>query len=877
VKPNIHPPRLARAFFKWYCGAAQVEDLVGDMDEMFRRNLSRMPAWRAKAKYWRQILSLISSYAIRKRRQRASLHPYSSYSINFHMIKNYFLIAWRMMTRNKVYTVINVLGLTLGISACIIVFLVASYELSFDNFHPDAKRIYRLHTLDSVNGWDADCIPAPAFVALHDDYAGAEALTGYHTYGAKAMVVVDGEEKHFTRTTVNAIIASPDYFRIFQYRWLAGNMDAFAKPMQVVLTESRARTYFGSLELQEILGKNITYDDSLTVSVAGVVKDWSANSDLKRSEFISFSTIENSFLRKVVNIDNWGMMVHSSQSFIKIKSSDKPEDVEAQLSKIMIKHDHKEYSFKLEPLSNLHFPKADEATADIKGNLYMLSGLAAFILIIAAINFINLSTAQSIRRAREIGVRKVMGSLKRQIILQFLSETLVLAFISLCVSIALIRPLLWLFSDFVPQGVTFDPLTIDTWLFLGGLMLMISLLAGLYPSLVMSSYRPAIILSGKKMSAGRGAFSLRKSLIVLQFSASLFFIIATLVIGSQMDLIRKEDRGFSTSGVITFWTDWRSQVSKAQTLVERLRDVPGIDDVSQQGSSPMGFAQWKFDMQFNGKKIVPSIKSGDAHYIPVYKLRLVAGRNITPADSANRIVINQTFSKELGFDDPNDAIGQQIKKDPNLLTIVGVVHDFHIESFRNAIGPAVIGNFKQMQNAVAIRLQNADILANTAVIERIQSEYNRIYPGESFDYHFIEDEIGWMHGEEQKTSKLATIAMGVTIFISCMGVFGLAMFTAAMRTREIGIRKVLGATAVNIVNMLSREFMILIIVSIVIATPIAWYYMNNWLLGFTYRTELSWWFFVAAAAIALLTGLVTVSFQSFKAAISDPVKALRTE
>jgi putative ABC transport system permease protein len=870
-------PRLAKRLFIWYCGLAQVEDLLGDMDEIFQRNIYRMPVWSAKAKYWGQVVSLIISYAIRKRRDRASFHPHSNDSINFHMIKNYMLIAGRMMTRNKVYTIINVLGLTLGIGACIIVYLVVRYEFSFDKFHPDADRIYRLHTLDGVNGWDADGIPPPAFVAINDDYAGADALAGYHTYDAKAMVVIDGEEKHFARSSVQAIITNPDYFKIFQYQWLAGNIDAFAKPMQVVLTESRARTYFGSLDLQDMLGKNVIYDDSLTVSVAGVVKDWSENSDFIRSEFISFSTIEHTFLQKVVHIDHWQEMMHSSQSFIKIKESDTPAEVAAQLSKIMVKRDHKEYSFRLEPLSEIHFPKSDEYTPDIRRNLYSLSGLAAFILIIAAINFINLSTAQSIRRAREIGIRKVMGSLKRQIIFQFLSETVVLAVISLFLGIALIRPLLWLFRDFVPQGVTFDPLATNTWLFFGGLLLVISILAGLYPALVMSSYRPAIILSGKRISVGREKFSLRKGLIVLQFSASLFFIIATLVISSQMEFIRNEDRGFSTAGVITFRTDWRGDVSKVQTLVDRLRDLPGLDDVTLQGFPPMGFAQWKWDLNFNGQKISPSIKSGDANYILVYKLRIVAGRNIAPADSSLKIVVNQTLSKTLGFEDPEKIIGEQVTINSELLTIVGVVQDFHIETFRNPIGPAVIGNFRQMQHEVALRLHDPDILASRSILNRVQSEYSRLYPYESFNYHFIEDEIGWLHDAEKKTSKLATIAMAVTIFISCMGVFGLAMFTAAMRTREIGIRKVLGATAASIVKMLSREFMILIIVSIIIATPIAWYYMNDWLLGFTYRTELSWWFFVAAAFIGLLTGLITVSFQSYKAATSDPVKALRTE
>ncbi|MEI9920977.1 MAG: ABC transporter permease [Bacteroidota bacterium] len=877
----MRAPKLAKRLFIWYCGPAQVDDLLGDMDEIFERNLTRMPAWRAKACYWRQVLSLTASYAIRKRRERASFHPHSNDSINLHMIKNYFMIAWRMMTRNKVYTTINVLGLTLGISACIIVYLVVSYEFSFDNFHPDKERIYRLRTFEPAKNLVEGCISGPAFSTINDNLTGSEAFTGYYLFDAKATVSDHGQEKHFDRNTTKVILTNPDYFKIFQYRWLAGKPGVLAKPMQVVLTESRARAYFGTIELQDIIGKNIIYNDSLTTSVAGVIKDWSGNSDFTHTEFISYSTIERTFLLKQLHADLWDWMTHASQGFIKISPGDNLQAIETQLSRIVEKGGHKEYKFTLEPLADIHFFMGDEGGAGMMPKLYSLSALAAFILIIAAINFINLSTAQSIRRSREIGIRKVVGSLKRQIIAQFLSETLVLAFISLCLSVALIRPLLWLFADFIPQGVTFNPLATDTWIFFGALILAISLLAGTYPALVMSSYRPAIVLSGKKMSAGRGQFSLRKSLIVLQFSASLFFIIATLVIGSQMDFIRKTDRGFSTESVITFRTNWEGEVNKVQTLVDRLRNVPGLDDVAMQGFPPMGFAQWKFDVEFNGKKgpvkLLAAIKSGDDHYIPLYKLRLLAGRNIIPRDSVREIVVNETLAKSLGFEDPHDAIGERFPLFGGAFPIVGVIQDFHQESFRNAIGPCIIGDFKDMQHEVAIRLQNSDILANTAVIDRIQSEFKNVYPDETLNYHFIEDEIGWMHGEEQKMSKLATISMAVTIFISCMGVFGLAMFTAAMRTREIGIRKVLGATSMSIVNMLSREFMILILVSIILATPIAWYYMNDWLLAFNYRTDLSWWLFALAAAIALVTGLITVSFQSLKAATGDPVKALRTE
>ncbi|HZY81902.1 MAG TPA: ABC transporter permease [Cyclobacteriaceae bacterium] len=878
---NIKPPRLARRIFTWYCGNAQVDDLVGDMDEIFKNNLKRMSPIKAKAKYWLQIFSLIFSYAIKRRRQWSSFHPHSNNSINFHMIRNYFLIAWRTSTRNIIYTTINVLGLSLGISACLIVYLVVSHEFSFDRFLADKERIYRVKADDegSENQGFFPCTPAPAFPAFRDAFIRSEALAGCHLLEAKVTIADKGEVKHFERNSVRAVLVNPEYFKIFQYEWLAGNMNALSEPMKVVVTESRAKTYFGSLAPHEILGKTITYDDSLNVVVSGVVKDWTENSDFNHWEFVSFSTIENSFLRRKIQLDNWGMFLSSSQTFIKLNEGDKPADIELELTNASRKVTTQKYRFALEPLTDVHFDKSQNGHSALLSNLYVLVALAGFILVIAAINFINLSTAQSIRRSREIGIRKVMGSMKLQIVFQFLSETLVLSLAALCLSLALVGPLLSVFEGFVPAGVTFNPFSLDNWLFVGGMLLVVSLLAGLYPALVLSSYLPAVTLSGRALSIGRQRWSFRKALIVFQFTVSLFFISATIVVSNQLDFIRKQDRGFSTASVVTFQTNWDDRVEKVEVLANQIRSMHGVEMVAVQGFNPMGFAYWSSSVNYNSKngkvETISSVKPGDENFIPLYQMRIIAGRNI-PANETSDVVINRSLVKALGFDDPNEAIGEQFESN-GVHTIVGVVEDFHELSFRNPMGPCMIGRFKNAHHGIAIRLANPEVSENIALLANIESAYKNLYPNEPFKYHYIEDEIGWMHEGEQKTGKLASIAMGVTIFISCMGVFGLAMFTAAMRTREIGIRKVLGASVAGIVNLLSREFIVLIIISIALATPVAWYYMNDWLMGFTYAAPLSIWVFVSAGVIALLTGLVTVSYQAIKAAFGNPVNALKTE
>lgn len=874
------PPRLARRLFSWYCGNAQVDDLVGDMDEIFRSNLGKMSPWRAKTRYWLQIFSLMFSYAIRRRRQRSAFHPHSNDTINFHMIRNYFLIAWRTMTRNKVYTTINVLGLSLGVSACLLVYMVVSYEFSFDRFHADSERIFQVKTHGDVAGWTCDCAPAPLFPTLRDQYAGAEAVTGYHEYNAKATIVEAGKVKSFERRTSRIILTDPAYFRIFQYEWLAGKPDGLAKPASVVLTERRARAYFGPVAAHELIGKSIAYNDSLTVTVTGVVKDWKERSDHAFTEFISFSTIESTFLRNQIDLSNWGQMYSSSKSFVKTKPGDDPGAIASAMTDVITRHTKEKYSVRLENIEDIHFKRDDFGQSNLEIVLIVLTFLAGFILVIAAINFINLSTAQSIKRSREIGIRKVMGSVKLQIVFQFLSETSVLALFSVVLSVALLGPLMWVFEDFLPSGLTFDMLNLRNWLFLGALMVLISLLAGTYPALVLSSYRPATTLSGRSESGKTGGFSLRKLLIVFQFSASLFFIIATMVVRNQMDLIRSSDRGFSPASIISFETDPRADNVKIKTLAAKIRTITGVGEVATQGWQPMGWGRWTSSAEFTakGEKIeeVVSVKPGDDRFIPLYSIRLLAGRNLAPSDTLREVVINRLLSRRLGFENPESAIGERIKIGGVELPVCGVVQDFHEFSFHEPIGFTVIGNFNE-QYQIALRLENPDIVENAGVISQIESAFNEVYPGETFNYNFVEDEIESVHGEEQKISKLATIAMAVTIFISCMGVFGLAMFTAAMRTREIGIRKVLGATAFSIANLLSLEFVVLILISVMIATPVAWYAMSAWLMTFAYSVPLTIWVFVSAGLIAIVMGLATVSYQSLKAALGDPVKALRVD
>jgi putative ABC transport system permease protein len=513
--------------------------------------------------------------------------------------------------------------------------------------------------------------------------------------------------------------------------------------------------------------------------------------------------------------------------------------------------------------------------------LYVLIGVALFILVIAIVNFINLSTAQSILRAKEIGVRKVLGSNKKNILFQFLTETFLLTVLCMIVAVLLVEPVLYLFRDYVPKGVNFHFFSLSTILFLLTVTILTALLAGFYPAKVMAAYLPALSLKGPVFHKGSGKLNLRKTLIVFQFTISLVFIIGAIVIGKQVSFMAKADKGFNTDAIIVV-DRHRDKEHKLKLFAEHIRHIAGIRNVIIQGHSPMGFAQGQED--FTSKRNDPVRQSvlfdeGDENFILFYQMKLLAGKNLAHSDSLQDLVINETYAKALGFENPQDAVGKFLYKNDKPCAIAGVVADFHTGSFHEAIQPVVIGKMPERESSLAIKFdinekKSADV---KKIIAGMENQWKKIFPEDPFNYSFLNESITRLYGQEENTAWLVKAAMSITIFISCMGLFGLGMFTAQRRTKEIGIRKVLGASAADLTAMLSKDFVKLVIIAIIIASPIAWYFMNQWLQDFVYRTNISWWVFVLAGLGAITIALLTVSFQAIKAALASPVKSLRTE
>ncbi|HLI92533.1 MAG TPA: FtsX-like permease family protein, partial [Puia sp.] len=698
-----------------------------------------------------------------------------------------------------------------------------------------------------------------------------------------------------------AIITVPDYFRVFPYRWLAGNAAVLDRQDELVLTESRGRLYFGNIPPAEMVGKMVVYDDSLQVHVGGVVRDLAGNTDMGYTDFISIATATHSFLKDWIPTADWkSLRPHQSMAWVKLAKGVTAGQVNASFAEYIRQHPPRgrgTLNFYLQPLEDIHFTRnfhRGEGDMGDDGDMWRkpylpeldaMIGVAIFILLIAAINFINLSTAQSMSRAKEVGVRKVMGSRVSHLRFQFLVETMLVVLLAVILAVSLVNPVLHLFQAYLPRGVRFELAYSGTLAFLAGLILVTTLLAGAYPAWVMARYRPVESLKGEISGAGPGSLHLRRALIVFQFTVSLVFIIGAIVVGKQITYMRVADKGFNTDRILTL-TSWNSKPEQLREYANAIRQLPDVAKVILEGAPPMGFAQGAdlyADRPAPDANRLVHAEMGDEDYIPFYGMRLVAGRNVFHSDSLRELVINETMAKTMGCRTPKEALGRvlyQVVSQGKLgkgYPVVGVVADFHEGSFHDPIPPTVIENVKDRQHGVAIQLINADPRTVKAVVAGMREKWKERFPDQPFQAAFLTESIDWLFHQEEDQAWLVNAAMGVTIFISCMGLFGLGLFTVRRRSKEISIRKVLGASVTGITTLLTADFAWLVGLAFCVASPLGWYLARTWLEDFAYRTGLNWWVFAAAGLAALVIAMLTVGFQAAKTAMASPVKYLRNE
>ena len=822
------------------------------------------------------------------------------------MLLNYFRMAFRSLSKSKLYTIINVLGLSLGVSACLVIFLITHFELSFDRFHRDEERIYRIVD-ESQNGTGVHHSMGgttdPMAMTVRAEVPGLQTVTGFYNYYTN-VTIPEGStirlklERPKYGMPSDIVITDPQYFDIFNYQWLAGSPAAsISQPFQVVLTESEAHRYFGPGSPDEFIGRQVWYHDSLHTVVSGIVKDWTENTDFRFKDFISVATVSHTFLKNDIDFGAWGMWNDETQAFVKLGNGVTKAQVERQLAvlgkKHLIEREGGKDSLLLQPLADIHFNAAYTDAYSRKASLptlYALMGIAVFILLIAAINFINLSTAQSIQRVKEIGIRKVLGSSRGGLILQFLTETFVLTCAAAGISVLLVNPILGAFHSFLPEGLSFHPADTTTLLFIASIILITSLLAGFYPARVLSSFLPVVSLKGEGGPTFNQKSYLRKSLIVFQFTIALVFIIGTWIIGDQIHFMLNKDMGFTKTAIINISTPWvKDAQTKRQVLVNEIGRLPQVAMVCGSEGTPAAEGHRGTDLTLHKRtgdvKVSAEMHLVDEHFLPLYEMRLLAGRNLNHTDTMTEVLLNESAARGLGFVNPGDAVGQLVEsgqKDSRyqtVLPVVGVVADFHSRSLRDTVSPVFMTMNTGANSLLSIKLNMQGRGSNDIkkTLAAIAADWKALYPDVTFGYSFFDETIAAFYDKEQKTAQIMNTAMLIAIFISCMGLFGVTTFMAAQRTREIGIRKVMGASIAGIVKLLSADFVRLVGLSILIATPVAWYGMHRWLADFAYHVPVHAWVFALAGLTAMGIALVTVSIQAIRAARVNPVKSLRSE
>ncbi len=826
------------------------------------------------------------------------------------MIKNYLKVALRNFGRHKLFTFINVIGLSIGISAALVIYLIVSYDFDFDKFHPNGKSIYRVVTNYTFAGEpvynSGVCAPIPD--AIRAEVAGVAKVAAFFTMSDFSVKVPkqDGQPEKKLKHQNNIILTDDEYFTVFKYDWLAGSpKTALNAPYKVVLASDKAKKYFPGLSFNDMIGKTITYEDTLTMQVTGVVAPFKQNTDFVFKDFISVSTVKSAKAlasSQGINLTNWGGTSSDSQCLVQLAPNTNPASVGKRLTAVFFKHSpprpedkgNKRW-YTLQPLSDIHFnPIFSNFSGNRVANKNTLWGLliiAAFLLILGCINFINLTTAQASQRAKEIGIRKTIGSTRGQLIIQLLSETFIITLVSVIISIGLAPIILKLFADFIPPDIKFDLLSQPgIILFLCGLVIVVSLLSGVYPALILSGYKPVQVLKSQS-AMGNGKTRnvwLRKSLTVTQFGIAQFFIMATFLVSKQIHYAISKDLGFKKDAIVFVTTPWKNNnKSKKQVFADKLNAIPQIAMLSRGGQAPSSDGTSSTEATYkDGKKEVKTevqIKNGDANYIKLYHIKLLAGRNIEMADSTHGFLINENYARLIGFKNPADAIGKTIQKfnGDKTMQIVGVISDFHQESLHAPVKPLVLitpnDQWTDATFHVSLKSQTPGGNEWKTAISAIEKAWKEIYPDDDFTYQFYDESIAKFYQAEQHTSQLLTWAAGLSIFISCLGLLGLAMYTTSLRTKEIGVRKVLGASVTQIVTLLSTEMVTLVLLAFVVVTPVAWWVMHNWIQNFSDRTNISWWIFAISGGGMLLTALLTLSSQTVRAALSNPVKSLRSE
>jgi putative ABC transport system permease protein len=813
------------------------------------------------------------------------------------MIRNYLKTAWRVIGKNKLFSAINIGGLAIGIASSLLLLSYVSYQFSYDDFHANRKDLYRvgldLYKNNKLEMQSAENY-SPVAPALTHDFPEVIAAARLYNMGYKNNCVFTYNNTHFRETKF--LYADVSFLTMFSFPFREGDpRTALSQPYTAVISESIAQKIFGD---RNPIGQSIQMNDddrnSELCKITGVFKDIPDNSHIKFNILISYTTLYNRGRDRFEN--NWGRK--DFYTYVLLRPGTDPKTLEAKFPSFIQSHIpgeatlHQESRLALQPLSKIHLTSNRMDEPETTGNekaVNFLIIIALFIITIAWVNYINLATAGSVNRAKEIGIRKVLGSQRGQLIRQFLAEALSLNILGLCIALALVYSMQPFLSRFFTAGFSLSSLFASSrgWLFIAFLVAGV-FFSALYPAFVLSSFKPAFVLKGK-MTASRNGLRLRKTLVVFQFSLSIFLIIGTFTVYQQVHYMLNQDLGINTHQILVLDRPGRWDTARRthNLLVEGFRDAlersPAIESVGMSDELPGKEIRWPMTFTIKNAPIENPVAVNttavDENYLSVLGMHLLAGRNFSLQYKTdyNALLLSASAARLLGYTTPQEAIGQQLLSGKETYSIIGVVNDFHQLSLQKKAEPAIFQFNSRDYREYEYYLVKIRTAGAAAAIDQVRSAWKEAFNGNPFDYYFLDEYFNRQYNSEVKFGTLFGAFSIVAIIIACIGLFALVAFMVRQRTKEIGVRKILGAGIRDLMLLLTKDFIRLVVLANLIAWPLGWWLMNNWLTDFAYHIHIGAWIFVWAGLAAFLIALITISFQAIKAALANPVKSLRTE
>ncbi len=805
------------------------------------------------------------------------------------MLRNYLKIAWRNLRKNRAYTLINIVGLALGLSCALLVFALVRYHYQTDRHHHNYDRTYQFTTHFTSPGGDGST-QAVAYgfgKALRNDHPDIEQVAMLEEWYSPLLVVpvANGTDKKIKEKDHPGAFVEPAYFRIFDYTWLAGGPDDLRQPGTVVLSANMARRCFGTVT--NAVGRTIRLNARIPARVVGVFADYQDNTDLAYPIMASWASLREhrGNLPEAEPFDNLNSSTHC---FALFDSRFTAADWNRQMPSFVKKYNPKNIKDTTYPIvlfSTMHL--SPDFGGVSRSVLWLLVAIGVLLIGTASINFVNLATAQALTRAREVGVRKVLGSTQTQLFWQFMGETTLIVLAATALAIGLFQYGQTLAHEYLSGLFRFTFYFTPSVLgWLTGLIVGVILLAGLYPALVLAGFRPVVVLAGRLTVRRAGGFSVRRGLVVAQFAISQMLIIGLVVIVSQLRYVREKELGFRKDAILTISlpnlpAQDRAKMSTFRNLATALPDVAKFS-YSMAGPPQSGWTSntsVRFDTRPEEEPYGPQQAFIDADYVNLYGLKLVAGRNLHPSDTAREVLINETFAHRLGFSRPTDVVGKVIHKNFRAgvnapLEIVGVLKDYNQLDLRRNIEPLFLTTFAVGYYSANVQLSSTNY---GRALRQLERAYNQVYTDSVFEPEFVDQQLANAYQQEQTLGRLINFFAGIALFIGCMGLYGLVLFMVAQKTKEVGVRKVLGASVGSILWLFSQEFIQLIGLAFLVAAPIAWKVMDGWMQNFQYRFTLGPGVFLVALLATVFVALLTVSFQSIRAALVNPVKSLRSE